>query len=484
MRKILPFILCLIMVCTAVVSFADETLPPSEKIQRQMQNDGNGIKGSFRIDGNASAEENPLIAAVQGAEFDILRNASEDRWHLVAFQKDEQGQQINKTEIYQETAGLFLRSDFLPERVFQIPEAGDLISNSFSSAGKNPSVLSVMVSIASKTGAEKAKWETAVQKYTSILETWLAGYAVTPELQRLADGTTKMKLIYVVPADDIRNEIVAMVKTAAEDPEMMALLAPEMTEEQRVIYLSAGLESYYNEALKSINLSGEMRFEKEVTTLGEMTGAGITLPLDPAVTGYQTLEIAGRNGQIGCTLTGDAGMIRLVIPEGLTEATGQTGFEGTGNLIRYSTAEDQKNGNLSLNFSIRKTFETYLDDETEKIHEIHNYTIAVSRDTQNLPEGLTDDEFPDFEPCSVEADFHFSSKAPQSSPVTLESVVSYTRGEMKITLSGKIKTAATWPFVPFATENAEPLNGMSQEDAGTALAEWIRNAAEQIQRAE
>ena len=74
MRKILPFILCLIMVCTAVVSFADETLPPSEKIQRQMQNDGNGVKGSFRIDANAP--DQPLFTTIQGAEYDILRNAS------------------------------------------------------------------------------------------------------------------------------------------------------------------------------------------------------------------------------------------------------------------------------------------------------------------------------------------------------------------------------------------------------------------------
>ena len=54
MKKTLSLILCLILACTAAVSFADETLPPSVKIQRQMQNDGNGIKGSVRIDGNAS----------------------------------------------------------------------------------------------------------------------------------------------------------------------------------------------------------------------------------------------------------------------------------------------------------------------------------------------------------------------------------------------------------------------------------------------
>ena len=484
MKKILSLILCLMLVCTAAASFADETLAPSVKIQRQMQNDGNGIKGSFRIDGNASMEENPLFAALQGAEYDLLRTASGEDWHLVVFQQDEQGQQINKTELYSEATGLYFRSDFLPDRVFRVPGAENMIPDSFRGAGENPSILTVLASVASKSGAEKARWDSVAQKYTSILETWLAGYAQTPELQRGADGTTKMKLIYIVPAEEIRGEIVSLVKTAAQDPEAMALLAPEMTEEQRVIYLSAGLEEYYSEALKSIRLTGEIRFEKEVTTLGEMTGAGITLPLDPGMTGYHTLELSSRNGKTGLTLTGDNGMIRLVIPEGLDEIMGQAPFEGTGSLLCYSAAEDRKDSNLSLSFSIRKAFETYSDEETGRIHEIHHFTVNVSRDTQNLPDGMTDADFPAFETIDAEANFHFSSKAPQSSPVTVESSISITRGETNLTLAGKVKTAATWPFVPFAVENAKAMAEMNQEETAAAFAEWIRNAAEKITRTE
>lgn len=484
MRRILSLILCLAIVCTAAISFADEPLAPSVKIQRQMQNDGNGVKGNFRIDGNANAEDHPLIAAIQGAEFEVLRNAQEDRWHLITFQKDEQGQQLNKTEMVQETDGLYVRSDFLPERVFRIPAVTDLIPGSLTGAGENPSILNVLMSIASKTGADKTRWDNISEKYIAMLETWLAGYASTPELQRSADGTTKMKLIYIVPAGDIGSEIVNLVRTAAEDPEATALLAPEMTEEQRLIYLNAGLEQYYREVMQSLNLTGEIRFEKEVTTLGEMTAAGISLPLDPAATGYRTLEINSRNGQIGFSLNGDSGMLRVAIPDGLAEITGQTGFEGTGSLIRFSNGEERKDGNLALRFDIRKTFETFTDDETERIHEIHHYTVTVVRDTQNIPEDTTDADFPDFETVSLDADFHFSSKAPQSSPVTVESTIEYSRGETKLSLSGKVKTAATWAFVPFTVENAIPLSGMAPEEAAAALAEWIQNAAGSLQRTE
>ena len=482
MKKILSLILCLMMVCTAAASCAEDALAPSIKIQRQMQNDGNGVKGSFRIDGNASMDGNPLLAAVQGAQYDILRNASGDEWHLIVFQQDEQGQQINRTELYRQATGLYLRSDFLPDRVFMIPEAADMIPGSLSATGENPSVLSALISILTKTGPDQARWDTAAQKYTNMLETWLAGYAATPELQRSADGTTSMKLIYVVPAEDIRGEIVALIRAIAEDPEMMALLAPELTEEQRTVYLSAGLEGYYSEALQGISLSGEIRFEKEVTTLGEMTAASITLPLDPAVTGYHTLEIYNRNRQNGYVLTGDSGMIRLVIPDGLADMTGQAPFEGTGSLLRYSA--DQKESNLSLSFSIRKTFETYTDEEAGRIHEFHKYTVEVARDTAKLPEGMADGDFPAFEDISATADFHFSSKAPQSSPVTVESAISIKRGETEMSLTGKVKTAATWPFVPFTVDNVKPLGGMAQEEIAAALAEWIQNAANSIRRTE
>ena len=48
MKKILALTVCVILICTASVSLAaDLTLPV--KLQRQMQHDGNGLKGSIRI---------------------------------------------------------------------------------------------------------------------------------------------------------------------------------------------------------------------------------------------------------------------------------------------------------------------------------------------------------------------------------------------------------------------------------------------------
>lgn len=484
MKRILSFILLVMMISITAVSLADDSTIPSIKIRRQMQNDGNGVKGSFRIDTAGSVADHPVIAAVQGAEFDILRNASEDRWHLTVFQQDAEGQQINRTELYREEAGLYLRSDFLPDRVFLIPEATDLIPDSFNGTGENPSILSVVTSLASMTDAEKTRWEPVTEKYSGMLETWLAGYADAPELQRYQDGTVHMKLIYVVPTDDVRREIVNLIKTAAADPEVMTLLAPVMTEEQRAIYLNAGLEEYYKEVMNGIDLQGEIRFEKTVSTMGEMISSRILLPLDPAVTGYRSLEISGGNGRTGYTLAGDTETLRLVIPDGLTEIMGQAPFEGTAFFLRRSTAVEKKDGNLALRIDIRKTYEMHTDEETGRIHEDHHFTVTAERDTTDLPEGVTDEEFPAFDAANIDADFHFSGKAPQSSPVTLESRIDYTRGKFNLVITGKIKTAATWAFVPFSVENVKPLTGMSPEETAAVLAEWIQNAAAGIRRAD
>ena len=482
MKRILSLILCLMMACAAAISFADEPLAPSVKIQRQMQNDGNGIKGSFRID--AEAPDEPLLATIQGAEYDILRNASEDQWHLVVFQQDDQGQQINKTELYQEASGLYLRSDYLPDRVYQIPAVTDFIPASFMGAGENPSIISTVISLASLTNADQGRWDPIVARFSNMLETWLAGYAATPELVRSTDGTTLMKLIYIVPVDDVRKEIIELVKAAAQDTDMINAAGTVMTPEQMAIYINAGLESYYSEVLNGVDLSGELRFEKDVSTLGEMMASELTLPLDPAVTGYRRLDIVNRNGQTGYTLTGDSGMIRLVLPNGLEEITGQAPFEGDAVLVMYNQAKDQQAGNLALRIHIAKSYESRLDEVTERTHEFHHYVINAVRDTAELPEGATEAEIPEFEPITLDADFHFNSKAPQSSPVTVESTVTYTRGTTTMTLSGKVKTAATWAFVPFTVENVKPLSGITPEEITAALAELIQNAAANIRHTE
>ena len=84
MKRLIAMILFLAMLWMVTSALAaDLTLPV--KMQRQMQHDGNGMKGSIQIHSNADPVKDPFLYAVQNAEFDILRNASGAQWHMIFF---------------------------------------------------------------------------------------------------------------------------------------------------------------------------------------------------------------------------------------------------------------------------------------------------------------------------------------------------------------------------------------------------------------
>ena len=67
MKKLFILLATIAMICASIGSFAEElTLPV--KMERQIQNDGNGLKGSFIISSDSDAEDYPFLAALQNAE--------------------------------------------------------------------------------------------------------------------------------------------------------------------------------------------------------------------------------------------------------------------------------------------------------------------------------------------------------------------------------------------------------------------------------
>lgn len=483
MKRILILIICLALFCMVPASPAEDlTLPV--KLQRQMQHEGNGLKGSIRISANADLSQHPFLYSIQNAEYNLLRNMSGGQWHMVLFQNDEQEQQINRIELYQAEDGLYFRSDFLPERVIRLPETGEIVASAAGesvSSGDNPSILDVLSSIVSMKEADRKRWLPVIEEYAKKLEVWMADYATEPELLRNPDGTVQMNLIYVVPEDEIRSEIVNLITEAASDPEVTGLMNTILTDEQKNIYLNSGYAAYYADALKGIALNSEMRFIKTVSALGEMIASEIVLPLDPTITGYQALTIMNRQGQTGFELKGEKGVFLIELPAE-TDIMAQKSFDAVVRIVKSSSEEEEKKNNFALKIDIRKEYSAYTDDETGKGHEVHHFTIDVNRDTENLPDGVTETDIPEFDPVRIEAELHFSGKSGPNSPTTLETDVSVNQNGFVLQLNGKFKTAATWPFVPFSKENAVMLTGMNENDMTAAMLEWMTNATERIIR--
>ena len=111
---------------TASAFAAAYTLP--YKMQRQLEV-GSGLKGSFVIHSNASAEKEPLIHALSNVEFEIRGIRSENNIHYYIYQPGENEDRNNLTEFSILDNKYFLRSDFLAGKPYQLPDIDTFVNS-------------------------------------------------------------------------------------------------------------------------------------------------------------------------------------------------------------------------------------------------------------------------------------------------------------------------------------------------------------------
>ena len=142
MKKICCFVIMILLVLSLIsaASAAGYTLP--EKMQRQLEV-GSGLKGTFTIHGNADAEMNPLIHSLQNAEFEIRGIQYEGNKHYYIYQQGENEAMDALTEYCTVGSEQYLRSDFLKEKSYLLPDLDHLINRWLKSEGENPSVFPV-----------------------------------------------------------------------------------------------------------------------------------------------------------------------------------------------------------------------------------------------------------------------------------------------------------------------------------------------------
>ena len=488
MKRILTMILCLVLTVTAAAAYAaDLTLPT--KLERQMQHDGNGEKGSLTIYANADPEDYPLLSAIQNAKYTILRNASGDRWHIVLQQteNDEQGKEIrqfNKTELYRGDDSLYFRTDFLPGEVFQIPEDLSVIIPELAGKGENPSLDSVLVSLLSINSSAKEKQEAAIGKYSKILEKWIEGFQGTPEQIRSEDGSIQMKLSCIVPADEVRKEIAELVTAAAADPEMNEVFGQLMTDEQKAVYLNPDLGYYYTEAMAGAVISGDVQYTRIKTALGQTVSRELVLPVNAELTGYEVLKVKSTGDRVCWTLQGDKGTVQLFLPEDIETILNGAEYQFSARYIRINSDPESEDANLAVVAQIQKTSEVSFDPEKEKNHETITYKVRVVRDTSLLPEGTEDADIDPYDNLTAELTLHYSGKSGPNAATTLEVGLKLNQGKLDLDASGTIKTASTWPFVPFSTEKDLKIEKLTENEKAAALLQLLKNANQDIVRTE
>ena len=109
---------------------------------------------------------------------------------------------------------------------------------------------------------------------------------------------------------------------------------------------------------------------------------------------------------------------------------------------------------------------------------------ALEQNKENLPETVLPDMIPSLDPISMDIELHYSGKTGPNAPTTLNINAQIIKGDLNVSIEGKIKTASTWPFVPFSAENAVQLISLKDEAASGYIREWIANATTGIKRLE
>ena len=152
--------ICLILtVLTAfcfltAASAAGYTLP--EKMERQLQV-GSGLKGSFVIHSNADQELSPFVHSIRNAAYEIRGIRSGDDLHYYIYQPGEGETLSSLTEFCRIGNTGYLRSDFLPEAAYRLPDFEEFIASFLKAEGENPSILPELIRLLVKGRTRKRK---------------------------------------------------------------------------------------------------------------------------------------------------------------------------------------------------------------------------------------------------------------------------------------------------------------------------------------
>ncbi len=121
-------------------------------------------------------------------------------------------------------------------------------------------------------------------------------------------------------------------------------------------------------------------------------------------------------------------------------------------------------------------------DEDNRSHETYEWKLLVEQDASRLPDTVDSTVFPTLESTEFRLNLHFFSKYEHSSPTTMEFEANVLRGSTHLTLSGKVKSAAPWVFMPFDISGAEPYFALSDEEKTNLDTQWLKEAEEKLSR--
>ena len=470
-KKAISVIIMLIILVTGTCHAASYTL--QEKMYNQLSI-GSGLKGTFTVTAEGEKFSTPFLDAVTDAEWLLRGIRSGSDLHYYVFQSNDQEEQSAFTELYRKDGTYYIKSDMVEGRILSFPVLSQYIDSLFPSGGENGSSSSFIAQIISlPENTRKEKWDPVIQRYQNELEMWLADFTVKADTVKLENNISALDFTYEIPTINVNAEILKIAGKIMSDPEATALLDTVMTEDEKRVYLNPNLLWFYAEALQSLEIDRPVRMSKRVSAIGDLLRFRLELPLDERTTGYQSvcIEMIGQLTLITLIKNGET----LVAGFPSADKLKQTAFEQSFWFARVSSDPEKAKDNRAIRIDVKKTNETYERDE--KTHETEHYDISVTQDTGYLPADTDFSLLPESDPVHATVDLHYSSKYAQNSATTLEIEADIQQGDSRMEISGKLKTAAPWLFMPFEIADPTQVGTDREQVLDPYITDWISNAA-------
>ena len=232
MKKICCFVIMILLVLSLIsaASAAGYTLP--EKMQRQLEV-GSGLKGTFSIHGNADAEMNPLIHSLQNAEFEIRGIQYEGNKHYYIYQQGENEAMDALTEYCTVGSEQYLRSDFLKEKSYLLPDLDHLINRWLKSEGENPSVFpDLLRSVIGNSEQGELSTDTLERQ----LEMWISAFSAESAVQS-GDGSPRLSQSFRIPVEELYSTATELIRTISSSETYMGYFREILSKEQDTIML-------------------------------------------------------------------------------------------------------------------------------------------------------------------------------------------------------------------------------------------------------
>ena len=306
MKRLLSLVLCLMLACSCVLAETADTLP--KKFNRQLTG-GNGIRGYVSITASGVAEWLNMLLPFTATDIQIRAIGEkqgemsesindDDDWQVRFYAKDSKEQEVGTTWLYGDPAGIYFQSELLPGTVLSVPMeqvhllyelmrgdyadlffAFDPLTLKEAEMQRNvPAYEAIANMLGIPTDEWEGKWMPVLEKYFLHLDLWLAGYGTT-SVDNDANGALTMSANYQIPAADLKAQAKYVIGQMLYDNELMTLLLPYVTMEQRMTYLNPTMVYFYEACIDALPLEGDIILARETSARGEIVNAKVSLPI-------------------------------------------------------------------------------------------------------------------------------------------------------------------------------------------------------------